>query len=395
MILIKRCFFLSIVSFIYVYSFGVFFYEVAFADEINTLLEKEKIELKKLKEEISKQTLILSKMGKKEYSNLKKQRILDGQLKIKKRELKIYDWNLKINKNKINDLSKKLALKEKQIFLQQKSMRKRIRMIYKEGNFFPVKMLFSSDDFVDLLNRTMYMEKVIAFDELVFSKYEHDLENFNIKKESLLHAKGDLLLYKNKAISKNKEILNEKKIKQQFLTKLINEKKINKLLRDELVQSSIQLNQLISRLEDKMIKGEGIDIIDKKGKLLPPVKGNFLNKFGRRKDKKYNTYIVSNGVNIEIKKDSPVRSVFNGKVLYTGTLEGYGNIIIIGHGKNYHSLYGHLDEFKTSSGRSVRSGQIIGRSGDTGSTLGESLYFEMRHNGNPIEPTSWLSKSNK
>ena len=144
-----------------------------------------------------------------------------------------------------------------------------------------------------------------------------------------------------------------------------------------------------------MIHGEGLDIIDKKGSLLPPVKGNLLNKFGRKRDDKYNTYIVYNGVNIKIQKGTPVRSVFNGKVLYTGTLEGYGNIIIVGHGKNYHSLYGHLDEIITSEGKTVRSGQIIGRSGDTGSILGESLYFEMRHKGKPIEPTAWLGKTQK
>ena len=90
-----------------------------------------------------------------------------------------------------------------------------------------------------------------------------------------------------------------------------------------------------------------------------------------------------------------MRSVFDGEVLYTGILEGYGSIIIIGHGKNYHSLYGHLDEIIASTGKTVRSRQIIGRSGDTGSLLGESLYFEMRHKGKPIEPTAWLSQSKK
>ena len=87
------------------------------------------------------------------------------------------------------------------------------------------------------------------------------------------------------------------------------------------------------------------------------------------------------------------KAVFDGKILYTGTLEGYGNIIIIGHGKGYHSLYGHLDEIITQVGKNIRIGQIIGRSGDTGSIIGESLYFEMRHHGKPIEPTAWLSQS--
>ncbi len=179
------------------------------------------------------------------------------------------------------------------------------------------------------------------------------------------------------------------------MAKLNKEKKLNRRLRDELVQSSKQLNQLISRLENKMIHGEGIDIIDKKGSLLPPAKGDLLNKFGRKRDGKFNTYIVYNGINIKTPKGTPVRSVFDGEVLYTGILEGYGNIIIIGHGKNYHSLYGHLDEIIASTGKTVRSRQIIGRSGDTGSLLGESLYFEMRHKGKPIEPTALLSQSKK
>ena len=74
-------------------------------------------------------------------------------------------------------------------------------------------------------------------------------------------------------------------------------------------------------------------------------------------------------------------------------MDGYGNIVIIGHGKEYHSLYGHLDEIISSPGKTVRPGQIIGRSGDSGSVIGESLYFEMRYKGKPIEPTVWLSQS--
>ena len=395
MISTKKTLLLCVLSFIFVFNARYSFVESADIDEINTMLKKEKVELNKLREGISKQTRILNKMGKKEYSNLKKQKILDGQLKIRERELKIYDWNLKINKNKISNLTKKLNQSEKQIFLQQQIMKRRIRMIYKEGKLFPVKMLFSSEDFVDLLRRSKYLDSVMAYDRLIFSNYERELEDFHNEKKSLLHAKGNLLLYKNKAITKKKEIIVEKEKKKRFLAKLNKEKKLNRRLRDELVQSSKQLNQLISRLENKMIHGEGIDIIDKKGSLLPPAKGNLLNKFGRKRDGKFNTYIVYNGINIKTPKGTPVRSVFNGEVLYTGILEGYGNIIIIGHGKNYHSLYGHLDEIIASTGKIVRSRQIIGRSGDTGSLLGESLYFEMRHKGKPIEPTAWLSQSKK
>ncbi len=391
MILIKKILILCVFTFIF--DLRPVLVESADIDEINIMLRKEKDKLTKLKKEIENQTKILNKMGRKEYSNLKKKRILDGQLKIKERELKIYNWNLKINKNNVSSLSKKITQGEKQVYLQQKNLGRRLRSIYKEGDLFSIKLLFSSEDFTDLLRRAKYLDSIMAYDKFIFSNYEKELANFYNKKEVLLNAKGQLDLYKNSAITKKKEIVKEKEKKKQFLVRLSKEKKINKLLREELVHSSKKLNQLISRLENKIAHGEGLDINDKKGALLPPVKGKLLNNFGRERDKIYNTYIVHNGVSIRVRKGTPVRSVFNGRVLYTGTLDGYGNIIIIGHGMNYHSLYGHLDEIISNTGKTVRSGQIIGRSGDTGSVNGETLYFEMRYKGKPIEPTAWLSLS--
>jgi len=391
MILIKKILIFCVFAFIFYLRPALV--ESADIDEINIMLRKEKDKLSKLKNEIENQTKILNKMGRKEYSNLKKKRILDGQLKIKEKELKIYNWNLKINKNNVSALTKKITHGEKQIYLQQKNLGRRLRAIYKEGDLFSVKLLFSSEDFTDLLRRAKYLDGIMVHDKFIFSNYERELADFYNKKEILLHAKAQLDLYKNAAITKKKEIVKEKEKKKRFLVRLSKEKKINKFLKEELVHSSKKLNQLISRLENKIAHGEGLDIRDKKGDLLPPVKGKLLNNFGRERDKKYNTYIVRNGVSIRVRKGAPVRSVFNGKVLYTGTLDGYGNIIIIGHGMDYHSLYGHLDEIISSTGNTVRSGQIIGRSGDSGSFNGEALYFEMRYKGIPIEPTAWLSLS--
>jgi len=391
MILIKKISIFCVFAFIFYLRPALV--ESANIDEINIMLKKEKDKLSKLKNEIENQTKILNKMGRKEYTNLKKKRILDGQLKVKERELKIYNWNLKINKNNVSDLTKKITHGEKQIYLQQKNLGRRLRTIYKEGDLFAVKLLFSSEDFTDLLRRAKYLDSIIAYDRFIFNNYEEELTDFYNKKEVLLHAKGQLDLYKNATITKKKEIVKEKEKKKQFLVRLGKEKKINKILKEELFHSSKKLNQLISRLENKITHGQGLDISDKKGNLSPPVKGKLLNNFGRERDKIYNTYIVHNGVSIKVRKGAPVRSVFNGKVLYTGTLDGYGNIIIIGHGMHYHSLYGHLDEIISITGKTVRSGQIIGRSGDSGSVKGEALYFEMRYKGKPIEPTAWLSLS--
>ena len=131
-------------------------------------------------------------------------------------------------------------------------------------------------------------------------------------------------------------------------------------------------------------------IFDKKGRLKLPLKGQILNKFGKKRVKEYDSYIVYNGINVKAKKGSPVRTIFDGKVLYAGELEGYGNLVIIGHGKKYHSLYGHLDDIKVRVNKVVRTGQIIALSGDSGSIDGETLYFELRKDGKPVEPVTWF-----
>ncbi|NIW60153.1 MAG: peptidoglycan DD-metalloendopeptidase family protein [Nitrospinaceae bacterium] len=125
------------------------------------------------------------------------------------------------------------------------------------------------------------------------------------------------------------------------------------------------------------------------------MEGKIISRFGRIRDKHFGTKIINNGLDLKVRKGSEVRAIFHGKVLFADSLEGYGNLLILGHGDNYHSLYGHLDQFKVEKGARVMEGQIIGLSGDSGSLRGETLYLEIRHNGKPINPIEWLQTAKR
>ena len=365
------------------------------SNEINNLLAKEKKERNKLQTRINKQKQDLSRLGRKEFSSLKKLRILDDQLKVRKRELNIYNYNIGKNKTKIALVSKRITAMEQQVSRHRKARIQRLRTIYKEGSLFPIKVLFASGDFNDLLQRIRYMKIVADSDGALFQKYNKQFDALNQKKEVLLQTREKLLVLQRSVASKRLQIETEKSERQVFLKRLKKEIKTNKKIQEEQLKSSKDLDQMIALLKQKQTQGEGLDISDKKGWLPVPVKGRFLNKFGRKRDKQYDTYIVYNGVNIRSSRGTPVRSVSDGNVLYTGALEGYGNLIILGHGKDYHTLYGHLDEIVTTVGKRVKAKQIIGRTGDTGSLVGEALYFEIRHKGKPIEPTTWFQRPKK
>ncbi len=369
--------------------------KVETVQEINKLLDEEKNQLDRLKEKINKREAQLSAIGKKETSLLKNLERLGDHLKLRERELRIYQWNIQINKKQMASLEKKISDIESQIKRQQYVLGLRLRALYKEGGLIPVKILFSANGLGEALQRFKYLDSIMAYDTAVFRSYESKLKLLQTEKLTLTKVKTNLLTLEKAALSKKEELEKESKRKSQFLKKVASQKNYALQARKELMQSSEELNQLIARLQEKLVLGRGLSIVDKKGRLRFPVPGTVINKFGRHKDKKYGTYIVNNGIDLKIASGTPVRAVFDGKVLFTGTLEGYGNLVILGHGENYHSLYGHLDKINVNTGDIVGERSILGTSGDTGSLIGPTLYLELRHKGKPIEPTGWFKVAGK
>ena len=365
------------------------------AKEISDLLQDEQKELSLLKKKIARQNQLISSAGKKEGQLLGKLRKIDNQIKLKKRELKIYKWNSLINKKKIIRIETNLKNNEQKLKAQKVLLGKRLRQIYKEGPIFPLKVAFSSESASDFLQKLKYMELIADNDANLLADYKNRLDSMKKEKESLLSVRAKLVRLEKDALAKRGEFEDARKVKKRFLKKVKKKKQYGILTRKELKKASNNLNNLISRLLSKLASGEGLDIEDKKGRLSLPVRGKILNKFGRQKDRQYGSFIVHNGIDIKARSGTPVRSIFNGKILYTGELEGYGNMVIIGHGKDYHSLYGHLDSIKVKPNQIVKAGDVIGRSGDTGSLVGETLYLEMRKKGKPIEPVRWFKTARR
>ena len=369
--------------------------EVRSIAEIEKLLSTEKSELQKLKEKIARQEQQLSAIGRKETSVLKTLGRLDDRLKLRERELRIYQWNIEINKKQIENLKQAILQIERQLARRQALLAFRLRTIYKEGGMVPLKILFSADGMGELLRRFKYMESIMTYDSAVFRAYRAKLGQLQKEQQALLKVKNNLQELEQSALEKKRELEQEKKAKTAFLKKIGTQKAFKQRARKELLQATDELNQLISRLQEKLVLGQGLSLADKRGRLRFPVKGRILTRFGRTRDKKYGTYIVRNGIDIQVPRGTPVAAIFPGKVQFTGELEGYGNLVILGHGEGYHSLYGHLDSIQVQVGDFVEEGAVLGSSGDTGSLLGPTLYLEIRHKGKPIEPKGWFRLAGK
>ncbi len=363
--------------------------------QIEKLIEEEKSELEILKKKIKKQARDISSMGKKESKILHTLETLDDKKKIRERELKIYRWNIKINKRQMDRLAQKIKITERQLARQRNMLGKRLRTLHKEGKMFPVKVLFSAEDYNDLIQKMKYMDLLMSHDSRIFENFQKRWQQFKEEERKLSEAKKKMIQFETASLQKKNEIEKEKGKKSKFLKTIKNKKIYFIQARKELLKASENLNKLIAKLEQKKTAGESLSFVDKKGHLFFPVNGKIVSRFGRIRDKRFQSYIINNGLNLKVKKGTEVHPIFQGTVLFAGSLEGYGNLIILGHGDKYHSLYGHLEKILVQTGDYVYEDRAIGLSGDSGSLVGETLYLELRHEGKPIDPVPWMQASKR
>ena len=85
-------------------------------------------------------------------------------------------------------------------------------------------------------------------------------------------------------------------------------------------------------------------------------------------------------------------AVADGTVVYAAWMTGYGNILIIDHGNGYMSLYAHNDGLLRDAGDTVKRGDTVASVGTSGGQDSPALYFELRRNGSPVNPASWLTR---
>ena len=126
----------------------------------------------------------------------------------------------------------------------------------------------------------------------------------------------------------------------------------------------------------------------KVGGLGWPLSGNLLARYGGRLPDGR----TSSGVLIGATAGSTVTAVADGTVVFSDWMTGYGMILIVDHGNGYMSLYAHNDALLRDAGARVRRGEAVARVGNSGGQGVAALYFELRRNGQPVDPSSWLQR---
>ncbi len=330
---------------------------------------KHDIEIKKKEIILKKKELEkLKQKQKKLYLNIveieKRINTINENIDNKKIEL----LKLKSQKDNLESQIKKIKQEIKQRSLTINQILNLLWKIYLRKNF-----IYDAKDILTINLKYIWLKAI-------YKQYNEELKSVHLKQQELIKKALELNL-----------------LEQRIRTGIENiESKKDELLKNKIVLfHNLQKVRAISEIKEKQLE-QIIDTVEKikynlkilstrdiskaKGYLLWPIKGG------------YRPIRQKKGIVIPGDKGTPVVASFWGKVVYVGKLRGFGDVVVLFHGKGYYTLYAYLSEGKVRIGQMVERGEPIGETGYCPLIRKYGLYFEIRKGKYTLNPGSWLKK---
>lgn len=268
-----------------------------------------------------------------------------------------------------------------------------LRQAWQLGNQGQVKLLLNQES-------PQTVSRVSAYYGYLFRARQTRIEEFRATIDALSDVVLDVLSTR-KQLTASREDLEERRQslarareeRQQTLAKIAADMQARGASLAQLEQDRSQLESLLEEIEatvqELQIPENLQAFAELRGAMPWPVGGRRSNSFGRPRNQ---GKMVWHGINIEAEAGSTVQAIHHGRVVYADWLRGSGLLLVIDHGNNYMSLYAHNETLLREVGEWVTAGTSISTVGDSGGRETPGLYFEIRHNGKPVDPAAWCQR---
>lgn len=342
-------------------------------------------------------------------------------------EIKKIDQQMVTIQDRIAELEKELTdkqaeLEEKEAQLEEAVKKKdeqyedtknRMVQMYKNQSKGYVQLIFSADNFWEALNRVEYIKRISKQDNRRIKEYEAQVKAIEKQKQEIEDEKAELNILHEAQIAKEKELEEQKALKDKAVAKLLGEENQIQAEIDDMEKISNELEKEIQELlaEEKR-KAEaaaaaarnnsssagttytgGSPVTYSGGQFLWPVPGYYSisSEYNPRTSPISGKSEFHTGIDIPAAYGSDVVAAADGVVISSGWINGYGNTIMINHGSGIVTLYGHNSSLVVSTGQTVTKGQTVAKIGSTGYSTGNHCHFEVRINGSHTSPWNYLS----
>ncbi|MFO7496704.1 MAG: peptidoglycan DD-metalloendopeptidase family protein [Desulfobacterales bacterium] len=290
---------------------------------------------------------------------------------------------------------KEIKALEERIAETEAQASQRLVALYKLSWTGRVQFLLNATSINEFFERKRALNIILGHDDKVFSALLSDYERLS-GLMSRLEARKVEKQQKTGALSARlKDLEAHKSRRIRLLAEIRTKKSLELAAIESLKASAAALDGAIQSFLQQAPPPQaeifaGSEFADFKGLLKMPVEGKIVKFFGPYKNPRFDVMNFRSGIEIHAQRGEPIRSVGDGRVLFASWFKGFGNMLIIDHGKNYCTVYAHAEELFKQKGDAVQAQEVIATVGDTGSTPEPGLYFEVRHHGKPMNPEAWI-----
>jgi septal ring factor EnvC (AmiA/AmiB activator) len=286
---------------------------------------------------------------------------------------------------------------------QQAALAELLYWQYLGGGGAPLKLLLNREDPNEIARRLHYFSYVSRARARLIADTRASLSQLARLARDASEKAAELTAIAAENKAQRARLEREKRARNVTLARISRDiqrqrREIGTLKRDEtrLTRLVESLARLVARAKPApRLKNERVPqaasgdspFLELKGRLNLPVRGELASRFGSPRAE---SGVFWKGLFILARAGEEVRAIADGRVVFADWLRGFGNLLIVDHGDAYMSLYGNNEALYKRVGDPIRGGEAVAAVGASGGNADSGLYFELRHQGRPLDPLEWV-----
>ena len=314
------------------------------------------------------------------------EQIAQSQEELNKVNVQVEDLMAKIEENEA-----KLNKTQKEFDDLKDTIDNRVIALYETPKLKYLEVILTSKSFTEILSNYYNIKELIEFDTDLLEKVKKQKSDIETTKKILAEQKEQAVTQKQNQQKKAQVLSNTKKMREYYTNKLSDEEK---QLQAKVDEYNEQVSSIEAEIKQLALNSISADYIG--GAFTWPVPGHLslTSLYGMRVHPITGAYKLHTGIDISAPLNTSFVAAANGIVSKATYNTAYGNMVIIDHGGGVQTLYAHGNEILVQLGQTVKAGDEILKVGSTGYSTGPHAHFEIRINGQTVNPLDYLLSNN-
>ena len=304
-------------------------------------------------------------------------------------QIQFTESKLKSATDSLKKLEAELSQAEQGYQQRQSATGARLRFLQRQQESSGWAVLLQSENLNDFLDRRFQLRRIYKADRQILEGLKAEADKLDRQRAQVEQKKNDITLISQQLMAQKAQFEQQAESQKDVVDRLRTNRRALEAAEAQLEKDSQSIGELIQKRIAEENRKRGVIILGT-GQFNLPSSGPISSGFGWRMHPILGYQRFHGGLDFAADYGSPILAADRGVVIFAGWYGGFGNTVILDHGNGLTTLYAHAQELYVAEGETVERGKAIAAVGSTGLSTGPHLHFEVRKEGEPVDPVGFL-----